>query len=183
MGMLNTTISKTLNVESTSIANQTLLASIQDSIALHGADVLVEINARIAAYPPELAAACIRVNASFTSWSMRNALLARQDMIALSHLIDGTLLQMMRLLYALNQTYLRSYNFKWLRYQSEKLTTKPQGMEARIEKLLSGSHVQAINELDMLLHEVFDLVTMHRPDIDVSQQKEALNYTRQPMSH
>lgn len=181
MSMLQPRIEDVIGARSTAIAGQTLLAAIQDSSALYGQEALDEIKSQIAEYPLELSTRCIQVNASFVEWSMRNALLDRKDMVAFHHLIDLTLLQMLRLLSALNRTYLRSYNFKWFRYDASKLSFKPDNFEDRVEALLSGSDAEAVEELDKLLHEVFELVQKQRPDIDVSQSLEKLDYLRQKL--
>jgi hypothetical protein len=181
MPTLQSIIQGVMESRVTSIASQTLLASIQDSIALYGKAALDEINGQIAHYPLELSTRCIKVNASFSEWSMRDALLERKDMVAFHHLVDLILLQMLRLLYALNQTYLRSYNFKWFRYGSSKLALKPEDFENRVEALLSGSGTKTVDDLDTLLHEVFDLVQKQRPDIDMSQALATLGYLRQKL--
>ena len=181
MPVLQPIIEGVMESRNTSIAGQALLASIQDSIALYGQEALDEINAQFADYPLELSTRCIKVNASFSEWSMRNALLERQDMVAYHHLIDLTLLQILRLLFALNQTYLRSYNFKWFRYNASKLSFKPDNFEDRVEAVLSGSGTEQVEELNKLLHEVFALVQKQRPDIDVSQSLETLGYLRQKL--
>lgn len=181
MPTLQPIIESVMESRNTSIASQSLLASIQDSVALYGEKALHEINAQFADYPEELSTRCIKVNASFSEWSMRNALLERNDMVAFHHLIDLTLLQMLRLLYGLNRTYLRSYNFKWFRYHTEKLILKPDYFADRVEALLTNSPSDAIVDLDKLLHEVFELVRKQHPDIDVSQALKTLGYLRQKL--
>jgi hypothetical protein len=106
---------------------------------------------------------------------MRNALLERQDMVAFHNLIDLTLLRMLRLLFALNRTYIRSSGFKWFRYNVSKLSIN---LEERIEAILTDPS-EAVEEINALLHEVFELVKKHRPDIDVTQPHKTVNYLRQ----
>lgn len=179
MPSLQAVTERVMKARNTSIASQTLLASIQDSIALYGKEELDTLNAQFADYPLELSTRCIKVNASFNEWSMRFALLERDDKVALHHLIDLTLLQMLRLLYALNQTYIRSYNFKWIRYSISQLSIKPLDLENRIEAVITDSNLQALDILDQMLHEVFELIEKHRPEIELSSQLAVLGYTRQ----
>lgn len=164
----------------TSIAKQTMFAAIESSKVLFGEPTHRELLDAISVFPDALCDACIKVNGSYSSWSMRNALLERNDYVALHHLVDATLLQILRMLFALNKTYLSSYNFKWIDHNSALLTIKPQDLSGRIRQIAQGPIDAAIKETDTLIRDVFELTRENRPALDLTQYERTLVYVRQP---
>jgi|GEM_PF-712429 len=182
ISLLQHTIDDVMNARVTSIASQTLLASIQDAKPLHGQVFFDGLVASFADYPEALAIKCIKVNASFQEWSMRNALYERGDTVALHHLVDLTSLQMLRLLYAVNRVYLRNYNFKWID-QLDQLKLKPADLKDRLRSILSG-HVteSSLRELTALLEETLRIASERYPDLDLVQAVKTLSYVREKAS-
>lgn len=179
IALLHQTIDDVMAARTTSIASQTLLASIQDAKPLFGEEVFNELLKSFANYPDALAIKCIQVNALFHEWTMRNALLDRKDTIALHHLIDMTVLQMLRLIFAFNKVYLRNYNFKWMDVQLPQLECKPVHLDKRLRSVLSGLSENSLSELTALLNDTIDLASQQYPKMDFTEAKKILDYTRQ----
>ncbi|HEX9804756.1 MAG TPA: hypothetical protein VGA67_03675, partial [Candidatus Dojkabacteria bacterium] len=114
---------KVFNNLDTSIDLQAFISSIIDSTVLRGD--IDELKNKLGIYPEALSVKCIEVNLIFESWTLRDVLLKRKDYLTLESILIQTILQILRMLFALNKVYLRSHNFKWLKYQVNHLKLKP----------------------------------------------------------
>lgn len=164
------------------IYKQLSISSILDSKAIYGKEYLSNLKKRFKDYPEELAVRSIKEYAFFESWSLRYALLERNDYIALLNLMTETTLQILKFLFALNKTYLRSHNFKWLDYQINLLNIKPDNIKDRLKFITSNISQTGIEELDKLLRDSLKLVQSSKSVVDISKEIEYLNYVREPLS-
>lgn len=81
IAVLRQTVDGVMAARTTSIASQTLLASIQDAKPLLGQETFNELINSFADYPETLAVKCIKVNVSFQEWSMRNSFYERKALL------------------------------------------------------------------------------------------------------
>lgn len=163
------------------IYKQLAISSILDGKSVYGDEYLTGIKQRFKKYPDELAIKGIKEYAFFESWSLRYALLERNDYVALLNLVTETTLQILKLLFALNKTYLRSHNFKWLDYQISLLSIKPDNLKDRLKFITSNINQEGIEELNEVLKESLNLVQNSMAGIDISKEVEYLNYIRKPL--
>lgn len=163
------------------IYKQLSISSILDNKAIYGEEYLNLLKKRFNNYPEELAIGSIKEYAFFESWSLRYALLERNDYVALLNLVTETTLQILKLLFALNKTYLRSHNFKWIDYQINLLNIKPNNLKERLKFVTSNINQEGIDELDKLLRDSLNLVQNAKPEIGISKEIEYLNYVREPL--
>lgn len=163
------------------IYKQLATSSILDGKAIYGDEYLTKIKQRFKKYPDELAIKSIKEYAFFESWSLRYALLERNDYVALLNLITETTLQILKLLFALNKTYLRSHNFKWIDYQLNLISIKPTDLGKRLKFITENIDRDGVEELDKLLKESLNLVQNSMARIDISKEIEYLNYVRKPI--
>lgn len=175
---LNKDIFEDFNLE---IYKQLATSSILDGKAVYGDEYLTEIKQRFKSYPDELTIKSIKEYAFFESWSLRYALLERNDYVALLNLINETVLQILRLLFALNKVYLRSHNFKWIDYQLNLIDIKPTDLRKGLKVITENINREGVEELDKLLKESLKLVQNSMAVIDISKEVEYLNYIRKAL--
>jgi len=178
--LINTLEKSVLHNYNTSTINQLTISSILDGRVLFGEDFANELKQKFSIYPKELALKCLKENSFFESWSLRYALLAREDGVALLNLINETVLQILRLLFAVNKVYLRSHNFKWLDYQLNLIKIKPDNLKEKLMFITSNINKEGIEELDKIVKESLQLAQKTFLEIDLSKEIEYLSYIRKP---
>lgn len=164
------------------VYKQLATSSILDGKSIYGDEYLTQIKQKFGSYPGEMAIKSIKEYSFFESWSLRYALLERNDYIALLNLVNETVLQILRLLFALNKVYLRSHNFKWIEYQLNLIDTKPIDLEKRLKFITENINREGVEELDKLVKESLELVQKSIHEIDISKEVEYLNYIRKALN-
>lgn len=162
----------------TSILKQLEVSSVIDGKIIKDDGYINNLQNDFGRYPSELANRCVKQEALFESWSLRNVLLIRHDLVALQSLINDTVLRLLRLLFAINRVYIRSSNFKWIDYQLSLLTNKPIELKERLQLVTTHINEDGIKELDLLVKEVLLLAQSSYPDINLSEEIKYLEYDR-----
>jgi len=162
----------------TSVLKQLEVSSILDCKVIKGEEYLNSMKTELLQYPIELVNRCLKQEALFESWSLRNVLLIRKDFVAIQSLINDTVLRLLRLLFAINSVYIRSNNFKWIDYQLSFLNRMPVNFKERLQFVATNMNEDGIGELDMLVKEVLSLAQNSYPDLNLSEEIKYLEYDR-----
>lgn len=78
-----------------------------------------------------------------------------------------TVLQMLRLLYAVNRFYLRNYNFEWID-QLDRLELKPERLKERLRDVLAGMTESSLVELTTQLQETLKIARERYAGLDLN---------------
>lgn len=163
------------------VEKQLRLAALQNSIPLHGADLIHQWRARIADYPDALAEKIIRENIDLGGWDSVEFSFARGDLLLAYDLMSKVQKQILTVLLALNRTYMGHPRGKWLATFAEGMAYKPARLAERMQFALQQGSVQGAREMDAVIEEAFALVEQHFPQIDLTDIKRDMRFRRTPL--
>ncbi|MBM7095251.1 DUF4037 domain-containing protein [Bacillus sp. H-16] len=154
----------------TGLDKQCVVATVRDGITLREEDgVIAVLKEKAAVYPPELREAMLRENSDLGSrWNNREALLYRQDWLMLFSVMVSVQTKLMGILFALNRQYVHHPAFKWQHQTLRGMALKPERAVERFNSVLLGSPEDAINEMEALIHDVYELVKQEYMHLDLS---------------
>jgi hypothetical protein len=157
---------------------QILLSTVQHGQPLYGEERLVDWRNR-AAYPDHLAKSIISSLLAYDdSWAASEMLAARQDLLALYPLLIHLADKILRILLALNHTYLPDPRFKWLVRLAGQLQYRPSGLAQRLKDVFQMEPMPAAGELQHLFEETLQLVETQMPQIDTEAARKWIRYRR-----
>jgi hypothetical protein len=155
---------------------QEIVAAVQQGIPLEGEPWMAKWRARAASYPEQLAEAMIRHSLSLPPWWSVPMLAARGDW----HLVYAALHQaserIVGALLGLNCLYYPGS--KWLAQTLAGLALTPPSLYPRLMQSFRVEPEAGAEQMRLLIEETFDLITYHRPDIDLSAERAAFRYRR-----
>lgn len=157
---------------------QLRLAALQNSIVLHGDDLIQRWRVKIVNYPDALAEKIIRDNIDFGGWNSVEFAFARGDLLMAYDLMTKAQKQTLTVLLALNRTYMGHPRGKWLQHFAEGMKYKPTRLAERILYALREGNVQGAREMDGVIEEIFDLVEQQFPQIDLTEIKHDVRFRR-----
>jgi hypothetical protein len=160
------------------VEKQLRLAALQNSIALHGEDLIARWREKIADYPDALAEKIIRDNVDFGGWNTVELSFARGDLLLAYDLLSKVQKQVMAVLLALNRTYMGHPRGKWLVHFAEGMRYKPEQFEERMLYALRAGSVDGAREMDGVIEETFALVEQQFPQIDLTEIKRDVRFRR-----
>jgi hypothetical protein len=158
------------------------MAALQNSIALHGGDLIEQWRAKIALYPNTLAEKIIRENIDFGGWNTVEFSFARGDLLLAYDLLTKVQKQVLAVLLALNRTYLGHPRGKWLEHFADDMKLKPSRLAERMLYALRQGSIEGAREMDGVIEETFDLVQQQFPQIDLSEIKRDVRFRRERIS-
>lgn len=159
---------------------QLLLASIQHSLPLHGDALIESWQARLAPYPLQLAQAVVQQNLRFNgSWTTRETLVERDDLLPLYDLYCQVQRQILGILLGLNRLYLPHPNGKWLERLAREMPFCPPGLVVRLKQVFRLPPRSGARLLQELLDETLSLVETHMPEVDTMEAREAIRGPQQ----
>jgi hypothetical protein len=145
--------------------------------ALSGATQLAVLQARLAAFPPELGLSMVHhALATPMPWRIVPQLLQRDAGLWLRELQVDACYSLLLALCGLNGRYFTRFQVKRVGRLASLLAIAPAQLAARIDTLLAAPHEAALSQLHHLEGEVLDLVSQHRPQV-------ALDAARQRRTH
>lgn len=156
---------------------QLRLAALQNSIPLHGDDLIEQWRAKIA-YPDALAEKIIRDNIDFGGWNSVEFAIARGDLLMAYDLMTKTQKQVMSVLLALNRTYMGHPRGKWLQHFADGMQYKPARLAERMLYALREGNEQGARAMDRVIEETFALVEQQFPQIDLTEIKRDVRFRR-----
>ncbi|GGE64095.1 DUF4037 domain-containing protein [Priestia taiwanensis] len=158
---------------------QCIVASVHDGLSLYGEETIIGLKKEIATYPLQLSKQMISDNLRFGNrWNNREALLNRQDWLMLYDVLCDVQKKVFGVLFGLNKMYVHHPTFKWMAYNIDNMAIKPDNLSERMSAILIDKPENSVNELEILIREVIELVETHLPELNISEQKEAIHYTK-----
>ncbi|PFM99724.1 MULTISPECIES: DUF4037 domain-containing protein [Bacillus cereus group] len=172
-------ISDVVGKYETDYEKQCIVASVQDGVSLHGKETIRKLKDRIAEYPLELSKQMITENLLLSNrWNNREALLTRKDWLMLYDVICEVQKNVFGALFGLNKMYVHHPAFKWMPFNIERMTIKPENLYARMSNILMGNPENSVKDLELLIEEVMILVEKQIPELDLSEQKKQISYAK-----
>jgi hypothetical protein len=157
---------------------QLRFAALQNSIVLHGDNLIQQWRARLAQYPDALAEKIIRDNVDFGGWNSVELAFVRGDLLMAYDLMTQVQKQVITVLLALNRTYMGHPRGKWLQHVADGMQHKPARLAERMLDALREGSVQGAREMDGVIEETFALVEQHFPQIDLTDIKRDVHFRR-----
>jgi Domain of unknown function (DUF4037) len=158
---------------------QCIVASIHDGVSLYGHEKVNDLKAKIATYPLDLAKQMIAENLWLGNrWNNRKALLKRQDLLMLYDVMCDVQKKLFGVLFGLNHMYVHHPTFKWMTYNIEKMTIKPNNLYDRMTAILTERPEDNVKELELLIEEILILTETHMPDLGIIEQKKLIHYVK-----
>ncbi|WP_243524416.1 DUF4037 domain-containing protein [Bacillus pseudomycoides] len=158
---------------------QCIVASIHDGVSLYGEDKIRGLKDRVADYPLELSKKMIVENLLLSNrWHNREALLKRKDWLMLYDVICEVQKNVCGVLFGLNQMYVHHPAFKWMPFNIERMTIKPEHLYTRMTNMLMGNPENSIKDLELLIEEVLILAEKKIPELDLLEQKKQISYVK-----
>lgn len=158
---------------------QCIVASVQDGVSLHGQETIRKLKDRIVEYPLELSKQMITENLLLSNrWNNREALLTRKDWLMLYDVICEVQKNIFGVLFGLNKMYVHHPAFKWMPYNIERMTIKPENLYERMTNILIGNPENSIKDLESLIEEVLILAEKQIPELDLLEQKKQIRYAK-----
>ncbi|MGR3777821.1 DUF4037 domain-containing protein [Bacillus paramycoides] len=156
---------------------QCIVSSVHDGVSLYGEVKVNELKDRVSAYPDELAKRMISENLWLSNrWHNRKALLKRKDWLMLYDIICEVQRNIFGVLFGLNRMYVHHPAFKWMPYNVERMTIKPENLYERMADTLIGNPEYSVQELELLIGEVVQLVHTYAPEVTIDEQEKSIFY-------
>ncbi|MED0968554.1 DUF4037 domain-containing protein [Bacillus paramycoides] len=156
---------------------QCIVSSVHDGVSLYGEVKVNELKGRVSAYPDELAKRMISENLWLSNrWHNRKALLKRKDWLMLYDIICEVQRNIFGVLFGLNRMYVHHPAFKWMPYNVERMTIKPENLYERMADTLIGNPEYSVQELELLIGEVVQLVHTYAPEVTIDEQEKSIFY-------
>ncbi|MEN1934761.1 DUF4037 domain-containing protein [Paenibacillus sp. 102] len=172
-------ISDVVDKYETDYEKQCIVASVQDGVSLYGEEKIQKLKDRVAEYPLELSKGMITENLLLSNrWNNREALLTRKDWLMLYDVICEVQKNIFGVLFGLNKMYVHHPAFKWMPYNIDRMTIKPEKLYERMTNILIGNPENSIKDLESLVEEVLILAEKQIPELDLLEQKKQINYAK-----
>lgn len=157
------------------------MAALQNSIPLHGDDLIREWRERIALYPDALAEKIIREYVDFGGWDSVDFSFARGDLLMAYDLLSKVQKEVLFVLLALNRTYIGHPRGKWLEHFAAGMQYKPEHLTEKMLFALRDGTVAGAQAMDEVLRETFALVEQQFPQIELDNTKKEVWFRRTPI--
>jgi hypothetical protein len=183
---MNAYLEATLDRHDPDESKQMLIAAIKDGVPLAGEEQLRQWQRRAAVFPDGLAQAIVQRQLEFDdNWWNATMLAERDDLLFLHGLMQSTVEKLVRILLGLNRIYLPDVRFKWLDRTITTMRITPEYLGARLKQLFALEPVAAVDELQALLDESYDLVAEQMPALatEVAQARRWLSHRRAVHRH
>jgi Domain of unknown function (DUF4037) len=157
-----------------------MVSSIYYGQSLCGDLVINSLRNKVQIYPYQLGEKMIEENlALWYRWNNRKALLDRKDWLMLYDLMGAVQKKLMGVLFGLNKLYIHHPSFKWMHKYSEIFTIKPENMDERFSAIYLEDVHNSVQDLELLIQEVFLLVEEHYPHLPfLNEYKEKMDFVR-----
>ena len=113
-----------------------------------------------------------------TKWNNREALLHRKDWLMLYQTMTEVQANLMGILFGLNRQYIHHPSFKWQRQTLESMDTIPTDMVDRLDSLFLQKPEVAVNQLEAIIRDVYELIQKTLPQMDVTKVMEKSLFLR-----
>lgn len=162
-----------------SYEKQCIVSSVHDSVSLYGEEKVNELKEKVVAYPEGLAKRMISENLWLSNrWHNREALLKRKDWLMLYDVICEVQRNIFGVLFGLNRMYVHHPAFKWMPNNLERMGIKPVNLYERMANTLIGKPEYSVQELEVLIEELFHLVEHNDPELNIAEQQKRIHYAK-----
>jgi hypothetical protein len=163
----------------TDLDKQCLVAAIYDGIPLYGEELIVQLKKKVEVYPKELSIRMIKDHIYLGNrWSNREALIEREDWLMLYKVIVSVQTNLMGILFGLNRLYVHHPAFKWLKHSLKAMKIVPRDAFHRFSSILLNHPKDSVSELEELIKEVYELVRIEFPSLDLSDAMDKAFFLR-----
>ena len=136
---------------------------------LAGAARLAALQARLAAFPPELTRTMVEhFLRQGAPWRAVSQLLHRDGALWCRELLVDASYGLFGVLAGLNRRYFTTFQFKRMTRFADSLAIAPDGFAARVQALLTAPPAEAFVQLHALEGEVLALVAAHAAEVDLA---------------
>ncbi|PYZ93350.1 cytoplasmic protein [Salipaludibacillus keqinensis] len=166
---INQVIDDVLLSFDTNLDKQCLVAAVHYGVSLSGDLVINPMKKRTHHYPTELSLAMIKDNILLGNrWNNRLALLDREDWLMLYKVMVDVQTNIMGMLFGLNRLYVHHPAFKWQKQTLESMEMTPTNTVHRLGSTFLEDPSDSIKNLERIIREVYELIQMEHPQIDLS---------------
>ena len=152
-----------------------------DGIALHGSDVIVQWQERVASYPEELARATVEHHLRFFPlWLVAEQWRRRDATIFYYQMLVEVSLNLLGVLAGLNRRYFSSFQFKRLHRFADAMHLAPERLADRLDEVFALDPVTAGMAMERLVAETVTLVEAHMPAVDTAPARRHLGMRQRP---
>ncbi|WP_280771613.1 DUF4037 domain-containing protein [Salipaludibacillus daqingensis] len=153
----------------TNLDKQCIAATVHHGVSLSGDLVIKRMKEKVNKYPNELSVAMIKQNIQLGNrWNNREALLNRKDWLMLYKGMVDVQTNIMGMLFGLNRQYVHHPAFKWQKQTLESMMIAPENIGKRLESIFLDDPAISIKELEIMIQDVYELIQMEHPQIDLS---------------
>ena len=152
---------------------QATAATLMHCIPLSGHDYLKSLRSRVANYPRPLAIKMIEENLIVRPLDEFHMMAGRGEIPLFQEHMCGRIRSMHTLVFALNSLYHPS--FKWTRFFLREARIIPANFEARVDSLFDSNLKNVVDDYGKLVTELFDLISIHFPEVDISEATRIFN--------
>jgi hypothetical protein len=150
-------------------------------IALYGAPLIQQWQARLADYPDALVEAMVAHYLSFFPiWYLEERFTTRDASLWRQQILVETAQHILGVLAGLNRLYYSTFQFKRMRRFIAQMPIVPPRLADRLEQLFVLDPPAAIAQLETLVGETVGLVEQHIPQVDTSRVRARLGRRQQP---
>ena len=151
------------------------VAGLLDAVAMTGGDELLRWQHRMK-YSDDLATAQVaaHIGGLRPPVALYEITLARGDALSFAARLSSTLLHGVALVGAVNRQFIATTEPKWIPWQLDRLTIRPDHMADRINAALTHPTIETMRDLASLLDEIVDLVDRHIDTVDTRPARFAL---------
>jgi len=156
----------------TTVSKQNLVSAVLHGKPLAGASLLDEWRAKAARYPDGLARSMVREHLGFGPHWWLEMLAERKDLLPLYEIFCAAEKLILCVLMGLNRIY--HPGFKWM----DRLIAD---MAARSKQVFRAEPLEGVHMLRHLIDEMFFLIDMSMPEVDISGARERFEQCREPI--
>jgi predicted nucleotidyltransferase len=157
------------------------LDTLRSCIPLYGSEQVRDWQARLQAYPSELALRFIQSYIPHFHLRQLNLAAYRDNPTTFYHMLSDIQCSLFMVLLALNGFYFPT--FKWMYQTLQRMTSTPNQLVARLQSMFRESPIHAAAQLRAVLSETLDMVESAYPHLDAAYARygldqESQTYTR-----
>ncbi|WP_439875720.1 DUF4037 domain-containing protein [Bacillus mycoides] len=172
-------VSEVIEQHDINYEKQCIVSSVHDGVSLYGEVKVHALKDIVEAYPEKLAKRMISENLWLSNrWHNREALLKRKDWLMLYDVICEVQRNIFGVLFGMNRMYVHHPAFKWMPYNVERMSIKPENLYERLANTLIGEPEYSVQELEVLIEEVLHLVEQYAPKLNIVEQQKHIQYAK-----
>lgn len=160
---------------------QKALSGMLHAVPLYGEALIQRWQARLAAYPDDLAHAMVEKHLSFFPiWYVEERFVVRDATLWLYQTLVDASHNILGILAGLNRLYFSTFQFKRMRQLAAEMRIAPEMLVERLEGLFQSDPRTAIEQIEALVAETVALVEAHMPAVETAHVRRRLGQRAVP---